>query len=117
MDKRKLSLLKYLLNNCSEGYKVIDTQKILVSIKKYKKNYEMLVKDIEYLKQMQYIDLKYIDEMNVCLSIKDNSRILQENLKVEKSSTRQMQLYLILTMVATGIMSFIGAFLAILLIR
>lgn len=117
MDKRKLLLLKYLLNNCSEGYKVIDTQKILVSIKKYKKNYEMLLQDIEYLKQMQYIDLKYMDEMNLCLSIKDNSRIFQENLKVEKSSTRHMQLYLILTMIASGIMSFIGAFLAILLLR
>lgn len=117
MDKRKLILLKYLLDNCNHGYKVLDTKKLLSTIKKYRNNYQLLENDIEYLKQMQYIDLKYIDDINLCLCIKDNSRILQENLKVEKGSKNQSILNLILTVFVSGIMSFVGAFLAIIITR
>ena len=117
MEKRKLLLLKYLLNNCSDGYKVLDTSKVLLHLKKYKGNYELFEKDIDYLKRLNYIDLKYIDKMNLCLSIKDNSRILQENLKVEKGSKRQFLILMIVSMLISGIMSFIGAFLAVLIVR
>ena len=117
MDKRKLTLLKYLLDNCSDGYKVVDTKKLLTTIKKYKNNYESLEKDIKYLQQMQYIDLKYMDNLNLCLCTKDNSRILQENLKIENGSKKQVLLNLILTIFISGVMSFVGAFLAIIITR
>lgn len=112
MDKRKLLLLKYLLNNCNDGYKVLDTTKVMIAIKKYKNNYENFEKDIDYLKQMNYIDLKYIDENSLCLSIMDNSRIFQENLKVNRSSKKEYFLIMILTMILSGIMAFLGSFLA-----
>ena len=89
MDKRKLLLLKYLLNNCSDGYKVLDTDKVLQSNKKYKGNYEQLEEDILYLKSRKYIDLKYIDSSNLCLSVLDNSRILQENLKMDSTTKKE----------------------------
>ena len=112
MDKRKLLLLKFLLNNCGEGYKVLDTTKIMDVFKKYKNNYSSLERDVDYLKQMNYIDLKYIDEQSLCLAIKDNSRILQENLKVNRSSKKEYLLLMILTMLLSGMMAFIGGFLA-----
>ena len=112
MDKRKLLLLKHLLNNCSDGYKVLDTQKVIQSLKKYKGSYQLFEKDIEYLKQMNYIDLQYIDDINFCLTIKDNSRILQENLKIERGSKRQFLIMLVMSMITSGIMAFFGAFLA-----
>lgn len=117
MDKRKLLLLKYLLDNCSDGYKVLDTQKVIQLLKKYKGSFQLFEKDIEYLKQMNYIDLKYIDDINFCLTIKDNSRILQENLKVERGSRRQFLFMMLATMLSSGIMAFLGAFFAILIIR
>ena len=112
MDKRKLLLLKFLLNNCGEGYKVLDTTKIMDVFKKYKNNYSSLERDVDYLKQMNYIDLKYIDEQSLCLAIKDNSRILQENLKVNRSSKKEYLLLMILTMLLSGMMAFMGGFLA-----
>ena len=84
MDKRKILLLKYLSKQCNENYKVLECGTILKSIKSYKNNFELLKKDMNYLNQYKYIDLKYIDQDNVCLIIKDNSRIIQENLKIEK---------------------------------
>lgn len=115
MDKRKLLLLKFLLNNCNEGYKVIETSKFYSAIKKYKGNFAWLESDIDYLKRYKYIDLKYIDDNNVCLSIMDNSRILQENIKVERNLAKQMKLYMVITMIVSGLLSFVGAFVAVLL--
>lgn len=112
MDKRKLLLLKYLLINCSDGYKVLDTTIVMNAIKKYKNNYDNFEKDIDFLKQMNYIDLKYIDENSLCLSIMDNSRIFQENLKVNRSFKKEYLLLMVLTMILSGIMAFLGGFLA-----
>jgi len=116
MEKRKLLLLKFLLNNCSDGYKVLDTNKVLSQLNKYKGNYELFEKDIEYLKRMNYIDLKYIDKLSLCLCIKDNSRILQENLKVESGTKKQFIIMIIISMIISGIMSFVGAYLALLIL-
>ena len=117
MDKRKLLLLKYLLNNCSDGYKVLDTHKLMSSIKKYKQNYKLLEEDINYLKSRKYLDLKYIDENNLCLSVLDNSRILQENLKMDSSTKKEILGITMLTMFISGAMAFLGAFLAIILFK
>lgn len=116
MEKRKLLLLKYLLNNCSDGYKILDTQKIMTKIKKYKNNYELFESDVYFLKQRKYIDLKYVDENNVCLAIMDNSHILQENLKMENGTKKEMRFMLILSMLLCGVMAFVGSFLATLLL-
>ena len=115
MDKKRLLLLKYLLNNCDDGYKVLEIKKILSSIKKY--SYQSLEKDIEYLKQMNYIDLQYMDEINICLCMKDNSRIVQENMAMENRSKRFLYLVLTLSILVSGLMSFIGAFVATLIYR
>ena len=117
MDRKKLLILRFFLNNCEEGYKIFETNKLFGIVKKYKGDYELLEKDIQYLSRMNYIDLKYMDKDNVCLCIKDNSRILQENLKVEKSSKNQLVFYMFLTVILSGVMSFVGAMLANLIIR
>jgi len=115
MDKRKLKLLKFLLNNCNDGYKVVETNTIYKLIKKYKNNFEYLQEDIKYLKQRKYIDVKYVDKDNICLSVMDNTRIFQENLKVERESKKEMYFMMIITMIVSGVMAFLGAFLAIII--
>ena len=69
MDKRKILLLKYLSKECGESYKVIDCAKILKSIKLYKNNFDSLKKDIEFLAHRNFVDLKYLDKDNICLTI------------------------------------------------
>lgn len=117
MDKRKLLLLKYLLHNCSEGYKVLEVNKLLTAVKRYKGSFKSLEEDIMFLKQRMYIDLKYIDNDNVCLSIMDNSRIFEENIKIERNLSKNMCIYMITTMFLSGILSFLGALVATLILR
>lgn len=117
MEKRKLTLLRYLLNNCDSGYKVIDVEKIVSAIKKYKRNFALLNEDIQYLSQHKYIDVKYIDELNICLSILDNTHVFQDNIKSDRSINRRYIISLLISMLFSGVMAFVGAFLAILLTR
>lgn len=117
MEKRKLVLLKYLIENCGDGYKVLDIKKIFNKIKKYKNNFNMLSKDLNYLSQHKYVDLKHIDESNICVCILDNSHVYQDNLKSDKLANRKYLISVVINMVVSGIMAFAGAFLAIILIR
>jgi len=112
MDKRKTLLLKYLISHCKEGYWILDIAKIFSAIKKYKNNFEQLEKDIEYLKSLNFIDVKYLDEESICLSILDNSRILQANLKNDSTTQKKFMLYMIISAIISGFMAFAGAFLA-----
>lgn len=115
MDKRKLLLLKYLINNCGDGYKIIETESVFSAIKKYKNDYSALEADIKFLKSRKYIDLKYIDENNMCLFVLDNSRVLQENIKIEKGNKKDLIAMMIVTAITSGIMAFIGSFIAIMI--
>ena len=117
MDKRKLTLLNYLTKCCSNGYTVLEIEKVLKTIKKYKNNFDLLSKDVEFLYQRKFIDLKYLDTTNLCYVILDNSRIFQENLKLENSMKGKYFFVLFLSLIISGISSFVGAFLAILLFR
>ena len=117
MGKRKLKLMKYFLNKCGNGYKVIEVSKIFSAIKRYKNNFQELKNDIDFLSHHKYVDTKYLDESNVCISILDNSHILQENIRSERSVNRKYFISLLFNMLFSGIMAFIGAFLAIILIR
>lgn len=112
MEKRKLTLLKYLLNNCGDGYSVLDVSKILSRIKLYKNKINYLEEDIQYLKSLNYIDLKYIDNESLCLSILDNSRVVQENIKTEKLTKKTYKFFMFLTAILSGLMAFLGTFIA-----
>ena len=115
MNKRRLLLLKYLLNNSNEGFKIFDSQKVMTISKKYKNNFELFCEDIKYLAKMKYIDVKYIDELNVCLSVLGNSLILQESIKKSSKSSKKLVLLMMVMAILCGIMSFVGSFIAIIL--
>ena len=89
MDKRKLSVLNFFLNNCGDGYKVIDIANIFEKNKKYKSNFKLLEEDIDFLKKYKFIDVKYFDDISICLSIMDNSNIFQANLRSSRSVNRK----------------------------
>ena len=75
------------------------------------------MEDVDYLKTYKYIDVKYMDEKNICLCILDNTRIFQENLKSEKSAHKGYMTAMLINIVVSGFMAFLGAFLAIILTR
>ncbi len=117
MNRRKMLLLRFLLNNCSEGYKVIETKVIFEKNPKYKGNFTLLEEDFEFLKKYKFVDVKYLDEVNVCVAIMDNSYIFQDNLKSDRSLNRRNLITIIISMLFSGFMAFIGAFLAIIITR
>jgi len=110
-------LLKYFLTNCDNGYKVLEVSKIFDDIRKYKRNFQSLSDDIKFLAQQKLIDVKYIDENNLCVCTLDNSRIIQENIKSDRLINRKYSMMLFINMVLSGVMAFAGAFLAIILLR
>lgn len=112
MEKRKLLLLKYLMNHSKEGYFILDIAKIFSRLKKYKNNFELFKSDIDYLKSLNYIDVKYLDNDSICMSIMDNSRIYEVNIKNETSMHKKFTFHLIVSAIISGIMAFIGSFLA-----
>lgn len=117
MNRRKLKLLKYFLNHCDDGYKVLEIKNITKIIRKYKYNLKLFEQDIEFLKKNKFIDVKYIDNIELCVAILDNSHILQENLKSEMSVNRKYLITTIINIIFSGLMAFIGAFLAIIMTR
>lgn len=117
MDKKKILLLKYLTAKCGNGYKVLETSAVLSELNKYKNDYAEFKKDIDFLRARKYLDIKYMDEDNICLMVLDNSRVLQENLKIEHGNKKSLVIMMILTSVISGIMAFIGSFLAIIILR
>lgn len=115
MNRRRLLLLKYLLNNINEGFKIFDTQKVMGELKKYKNNFDMFQEDIKYLSKAKYIDVKYIDEVNICLCVLGNSLVLQESIKKTNKSAKREILIMFMTALFCGVMSFIGCVFAIIL--
>ena len=113
MNKRRLLLLKYLLNNSSDGFKIFDTQNVMIGIKKYKNNFGLFEEDIKYLSKMKYIDVKYIDEVNLCLCVLGNSLILQENINNSNKYSKRELFVMLMTALLCGVMSFIGCVIAI----
>lgn len=117
MDKKKLSLLKYLSKNCTDTYRVWETNNVLKSLKKYKGDIQTLRKDIEYFSKRRYIDLKYFDENNICVSLQDNLHILEENLKVEENLNKKFVSMLTIFSCFSCLTAFLGAFLALIIFR
>lgn len=112
MEKRKLLLLNYFMNNSSEGYFILDVAKIFSKIKKYKGSFDLFKNDVEYLKGLNYIDVKYLDNDSICMSIMDNSRIYQANIKNESSMQKKISFYMFLSAILSGVMAFAGALIA-----
>lgn len=115
MNKRRILLLKYLLSNSSDGFKIYDTQEVMASLKKYKNNFDLFQEDVKYLSKMKYIDVKYIDDMNLCLSMLGNSLILQENIRGASKTCKREVFMMLITALLCGTMSFIACVIAIIL--
>lgn len=117
MNKRRLTLLKFLLSNGNNDYKVVEIRQILSKIKKYKNNFKLFEEDIYFLNQIKKIDLKYLDVENVCYCILDSSVLMNENIKYEKKLEKKLFVMILISSILCGVMSFIGAFFANLLVR
>ena len=114
LDKQLLKLIKKLLKLCDgSNYKVFEYQQLTENNSKL----GALKNDIEYLKEHEYIDVKYSDESVVCLCLLPKSRQIEEQADVKKFSMLQVIKMLFISGVFSGLMAFLGAFVAVLIIK
>ena len=115
LDKQNYKVIKKLQKLCLDGsYKVFDIDELcsLFNLKK-----EALNNDFKYLKDNEYIDIKYSDESVICLCLLPKSRQLEDQEKAKAYSHSNIMKVLLISGVFNGIMAFLGAFIAMLIIR
>lgn len=119
LDKKTAVTLKVLNALCEEEtYKVIDYNSLIEKFpNKYKATKESLEQNLEYLKAGGYIDIKYAENDTYCLCVLPKGRITLEDSSRESKSAFRFNQMLVITTLASGIMAFLGAFLAIMLFK
>lgn len=114
IDKRSQKLLRIINKECTEGsYKVIEINDILSSFpKKYKIDYDTLAHSLNYLKQGEYISIKYFDNDVYCLSPLPRGRCFFEQETEQKKDKNKFKKMISLLTLLYVIFSFLTAFLA-----
>jgi DNA-binding MarR family transcriptional regulator len=118
LDKRTEKLLRIINELCNEGYKVVEIAEVL---SKLPKKYNLSITDIKnmlkYLEERDYVDVKFIDEKNMCVSSLPKGRLHFENILNQNKITNAYRKLFVCSIIVSGIMSFLGAFLAILILK
>lgn len=115
LDKQNFKIIKKLQKLCPDStYKVFDIDELcsLFNLKK-----EALDNDFKYLKDNEYIDVKYSDESVICLCLLPKARQLEEQEKVKNYSYANIMKVLLISGVFNAIMAFLGAFIAMMIIK
>lgn len=112
LDKRCFALLNYITASCENtGYKVFDTEEILINLPKQFGLDEQGLKECVYtLCESEYISVKYYDEKQVCLSPLPKGRLIFESRKEETEkeikAVKRYFIYSFLGGVVGGIFAF-----------
>lgn len=119
MDKITERILKIINTFCHDAtYKIIENDDILSKLpKKYKLNVEDLKNIIHYLQERDYINVKFVDDKNMCVSSLPKGRLHFENILNQNKITNSYRRLFLISITVSGIMSFLGAFLAIILFK
>ncbi len=117
LDKKTAKTLKVLNSICEEDtYKVIDYNSLIEKFpNRFKTSKEALDQNLEYLKAGQYIDIKYAENDTYCLSVLPKGRMVLEDEGRENKTMKRINKMFILSIIISGAMAFLGAFLAIFL--
>ena len=115
LDKQSLKIIKKLNKLCEGGnYKVFEYQQLT---KDFGLKTNTIKNDLDYLKENEYIDVKYSDESVVCLCLLSKGRQVEEESNTHKYSLSSVMKMLLISGVFSGLMAFLGAFIAVLIIK
>lgn len=114
LDKLNLSLIKNLNDLCDESaaYKILEITHILERMTKFKMDYEMLNNNLNYLQDHEFIDIKYLDEKEVCLALLTKARVHSEEVKAMNKEKNKYFKLALWSSVSSFIAAFMGGFLA-----
>ena len=115
LDKQNTKIINKLDKLCEGGaYKVFDFSQLS---KETGTKIDTLKNDLQFLKENEYIDIKYSDESVVCLSVLSKGRQVKEQIKAPRYALSGIMKMMLMTGIFSGIMAFIGAFIAVLIIK
>ena len=114
LDKRTTEFLKIINSNSTEGaFKVLEISNVLNKMpSKYKIDYDSIVHMAEYLKERDFVTIKYVDEQEICLAPLPKGRLYDEKEKELKKEKRKGIRLIILMVISSGVAAFLGALLS-----
>ena len=113
LDKLNKAIIKVLNDLCGgSSYKILEISEVIDKLAKFSIDYEILNNNLHYLQERQYIDIKYIDEKEVCLALLPKARIHSEEEEEEVKKKISYYKLAIITSICSVIGAFIGGFLA-----
>lgn len=110
-------MLSRIVELCSDGsYKVVEEKELLSCFPpKLKTDGEGLAHILRFLREHDYIDVRYAEEGVYCLSPLPEGRMYDERTRRERGETRKKRLYLfVFTLLGAFAGAFAGACLAVL---
>ncbi len=116
LDKKMTEVLSMLSEQVGYSYKVVKKQQLVESLpKKLKINLDTLVSIISFLKENEYLTVKYQDKNEICLSltVKAESYLSGEKEMATKTKIANGQAWILI--VSVFFAAFLGAFLAVLI--
>ncbi len=114
LDKLNMNLIKNLNNLCedSAAYKILDISQILDKMAKFKLDYTILNNNLTYLQEHEFIDIKYLDENEVCLAMLPKARVHAEEIKASNKEKNKFYKLAIWSSVGSFLAAILGGFLA-----
>lgn len=114
LDKLNTNLVKNLNELCDDSadYKILEVSKILDSMIRFKLDYEILSNNLTYLQDHEFVDIKYLDENEVCLAMLPKARMHTEEMKATKKEQNKYFKLAIWSSVGSFLAALIGGFVA-----
>ena len=113
LDKKTDAVLQLLTQKCGNTYKVLDKNQIVAELpKKLGIDVQGLLAIIAFLKENEYVDVKYQDKDEICLccTVKAESYTDGEKNMEQKAKITNAQVWVL--WVGVFVMAFLGSFIA-----
>ena len=116
LDQKEQVVLSYIVSECDDDYKVIykddfeDFFESQLGTKKLR-----LETILTHLKNLHFVDIKYIDEEKVCICPTQQSKLMFEDELKEKSKNKKIKAEIVILLLAIFVFALIGSFLGTLL--
>ena len=118
LDKKTDAVLELLTNKCGNSYKVLEKKQIIAELpSKLKIDAQSLAAIIAFLKENEYVDVKYQDKDEICLSctVKAESYTEGEKNMEQKAKITNGQVGVL--WVGVFVMAFLGSLIATLIAK
>ena len=94
----------------ADSYSILDISDILAELTQ-KIEADVLAKYIDYLANNEYIDVKYIDQKQICMALLPKAKNIDEEKKITKNAMKKNAGFVTFVAIISAICGFVGAFL------